>query len=737
LSETLIIGNNTGGNDIITDVGDVILSVSGGTLLDLRSGGVDGFTLLGQPSSTYGGKGGFGDGGGILFLSSDGVTLAHDGGDFNDFYLYTEKNNYGQLARFRESDNTYYGFNIYGNNTYQNFSTGVSIKDNGTNSFTTTNKDNPAIIIGSRNSTISSGVTNSVIIGGSGITANQNNTVYVPNLNIFNLPTNNNSATQILSRNSTTGVVEYRDVSTLGGGSSVLITGGTWSEGNILFTNSTGGTFTVLGSNQYGTGAISGSSGWSQSFNGTITLPTIKAALYDNPNHIEPLRVYEIIGGVSGTDFPALDNNATNYIVIKYNSGNPVYDILSDDSTINDSDVVRFMTVYRLNNFIHTLEFGNQGAGKSDKINNRIVATERFKRENGFALSLNSSTGVASLSSGIAWNGIFRQSLDGVNSQDDIFFQNYKVGGNWVTAVTADTINNTFYNDGTNPVAGTPGKFLVNYYFRGQEVNDHLYELWGSDEYDTIAEAQISPEPPLPELISSHAFLVGRIIIPVGQFSGGTVESSFVTVFQAGAVTRHNDLTDIQGGQAGQYFHLTSNQYNNLALTNTDNQFSVTQTINGGLVVTGETTTGTLKVLTVPSGSTSNQVLVYNTSNGQVERKTDSGSGSNQSKAISVPEPTATDDITLFFTDAALTISSVVVVLRGTSPSITFSLSSGGDRTTVTTNNVNGQTVTNTTTGTSVTIANTAVSANNFIWLRITAVSGTVTEAHFTINYIA
>jgi hypothetical protein len=73
--------------------------------------------------------------------------------------------------------------------------------------------------------------------------------------------------------------------------------------------------------------------------------------------------------------------------------------------------------------------------------------------------------------------------------------------------------------------------------------------------------------------------------------------------------------------------------------------------------------------------------------------------------------------------------------LRGTSPSITFSLSSGGDRTTVTTNNVNGQTVTNTTTGTSVTLANTAVSANNFIWLRITAISGTVTEAHFTINY--
>jgi hypothetical protein len=189
LSQTLTIGNNTGGNDIITDIDDVIISVSGGTLLNLRDSNLDGHVLLGQPSSIYGGKGGFGDGGGILFLSPNGVTLAHDGGSFNDFYLYTEKNNYGQLARFRDSDNTYYGFNLYGNNTFQNYSTGVSIKDNETNSFTSLNKNNPAIIIGSKNSIINSGITNSVIIGGQNITATQNNTLYVDNLNINTLGT--------------------------------------------------------------------------------------------------------------------------------------------------------------------------------------------------------------------------------------------------------------------------------------------------------------------------------------------------------------------------------------------------------------------------------------------------------------------------------------------------------------------------------------------------------------------
>jgi hypothetical protein len=183
LSQTLSIGNNTGNNDIITDIDDVILSSSGGTLLDLRAG-ADGSVLLGQPAISYGGKGGADDGGGILILTPNGITLAHDGGSFNDFYFYTEKDNYGQLARYRTGDTAYYGFNLYGDNTYQQYSTGVSIKDNEINSFTSANKNNPAIIIGSKASTINSGITNSVIIGGEGLSATQNNTVYVPNLNI-------------------------------------------------------------------------------------------------------------------------------------------------------------------------------------------------------------------------------------------------------------------------------------------------------------------------------------------------------------------------------------------------------------------------------------------------------------------------------------------------------------------------------------------------------------------------
>jgi hypothetical protein len=185
LSQTLTIGNNTGNNDIIVDNGQVVKSNTD-NYLDLQNFNDNKVKLSTSDKQNL-----------ILYYESDtGKTstgsyclLANDGENFTDAYIYLEEENYGQLARYRLSDGTYYGFNLYGNNTFQNYSTGVSIKDNETNSFTSVNKNNPAVIIGSRNSTINSGITNSVIIGGQNILASENNTVYVDNLNINTLGT--------------------------------------------------------------------------------------------------------------------------------------------------------------------------------------------------------------------------------------------------------------------------------------------------------------------------------------------------------------------------------------------------------------------------------------------------------------------------------------------------------------------------------------------------------------------
>ena len=365
----------------------------------------------------------------------------------------------------------------------------------------------------------------------------------------------------------------------------IRVTGGTYSNGNTTFINNTGGTFTVTGSATYSSGILSGSSNWVSNGNGSVTLPTVQVALYNNSSYTEPVQVYTVSSGVTGSGgIAVLTNNDTNYIYIEYNNGSPRWGVSTDNSFINGSDVDLCYLIYRADNFVHVLDFGNEGAGLPNKISNRIVAVNRFGRESGFSLGLSGATGVVTLTSGVAWNGTNRQSLVAVNSQDDIFFKSFHSGGTWVYTTTGDTINNTYYDDGTDIVLATASKYLVNWYFRGQEINDHLYEVYGTDEYDSVAEAQLSVEPVLPELITSHAFLTGRIIVQVSATTG-SVESAFVQVFQSTQVTQHNDLISIQGGTAGEYYHLTASEYSNNAYTNVDNNFSVGQTISGGLIV--------------------------------------------------------------------------------------------------------------------------------------------------------
>jgi hypothetical protein len=99
-----------------------------------------------------------------------------------------------------------------------------------------------------------------------------------------------------------------------------------------------------------------------------------------------------------------------------------------------------------------------------------------------------------------------------------------------------------------------------------------------------VADAELSEEPALPELITSHTFLTGRIIVGVGQNTGYT-QSTFVTTFQSTNIQNHDDLTGLQGGTAGEYYHLTASEYTNNAYTNVNNNFSTDQTINGSLTV--------------------------------------------------------------------------------------------------------------------------------------------------------
>lgn len=104
-------------------------------------------------------------------------------------------------------------------------------------------------------------------------------------------------------------------------------------------------------------------------------------------------------------------------------------------------------------------------------------------------------------------------------------------------------------------------------------------------------------------------------------------------------------------------------------------------------------------------------------------------------KAITIAQPKANDQFTLFFTQQATTLTQVIAVVRGVNlPSATFELRYGTDRSTAGTLATVSEAITNTTTGELVTIQNMPIPADNFLWINVSAVSGQVEELNVCVE---
>lgn len=169
--------------------------------------------------------------------------------------------------------------------------------------------------------------------------------------------------------------------------------------------------------------------------------------------------------------------------------------------------------------------------------------------------------------------------------------------------------------------------------------------------------------------------------------------------------------------------------------------------VNGPVTVTGAVDAGGATSLEVPNGAggttvdAAGEVTVDTTSktfnfyDGAAEKSLNP----EYSKGISVEDPTNAEDISVFFTNRAITITEMRAVLVGSAtPSVTWTIRHHATDRSNAGNEVvtSGTTTTSTTTGSDVTTFNDAtIPADSFVWLETTAKSGTVDEIHITIMF--
>lgn len=106
------------------------------------------------------------------------------------------------------------------------------------------------------------------------------------------------------------------------------------------------------------------------------------------------------------------------------------------------------------------------------------------------------------------------------------------------------------------------------------------------------------------------------------------------------------------------------------------------------------------------------------------------------SKAILIEEPTATEDLTLFYTNVAITIQEIRAVSTGTTPSTTYQIKTSSlDRGGAGTNVTSSGTTTSTSLGDTASVTTAAVPSGSWVWLESTAASGTNVTLSINIRY--
>lgn len=325
---------------------------------------------------------------------------------------------------------------------------------------------------------------------------------------------------------------------------------------SIALVSNGAGRWDILYRNALLSAGIQAAPSYTDNNNGTVTVGTGFFNLYRNPTGLGSISAFSI----TGTTYTPVDG-ATNYIVADYNNGSPILRMIQDVTLINETTIIPVLTVYRGGTSLHILEWDNLGLALTNKMHQSIVKTQRYRRESGLGLGETGTRNVT-VAGGAVWTGAVRTLLGNFNSTTDNIFMNYHVAGVWTVSMTHQ-YENLYYDNGTDRIVLNPNRYAVNYVYIGVESRSEAYITLGTASYGSLVEAVNSQPGPVPPLIASHAILVGRIIVLQGANVATQIDSAFVTPFTNTLGGNHNDLAGLQGGVAGQYFHLTNSQYTN------------------------------------------------------------------------------------------------------------------------------------------------------------------------------
>lgn len=255
-------------------------------------------------------------------------------------------------------------------------------------------------------------------------------------------------------------------------------------------------------------------------------------------------------------------NDTINYIYVDYNAGNPVVNTTTNLADINKT--TKFTIGAAFTDGVEEAHSVSVGLSLSNWQQNefrRLTEVRRAERAVGLVVS---ETGTRNLSytAGVAYIAGIRKTYTAKDtSSTDKFTYVYRNGsGGWTYSYNSNQISNLLYDNGSGTLATLAnGQYGVHWIYI--LADGDFYVLYGQASY-VLANAQAAIVPSvLPNELSQFAILAAKVLVLKNATSLYSISSAYTTLFPVSSPSDHNDLGNIQGGAANEYYHLDNNNY--------------------------------------------------------------------------------------------------------------------------------------------------------------------------------
>jgi len=242
---------------------------------------------------------------------------------------------------------------------------------------------------------------------------------------------------------------------------------------------------------------------------GSVTVAAGRCALFLNENKT---------GVIQHFDIPekrlTLTDIQTNYIIVDYNMGDPVYTFTLNVDLITESSIVPVFTIFRYGTDLRVLDWDSLGSGLPNKLHAWVVKTSRFTIQSGLGLS-EKGTREFVVAPAKVFAGVNLLDLDEVDSLTDNTGLMYNVAGVWTKSAITQ-YNNSQYDDGTDLQSLSNNRYAINWVYREVAAGSRAAVVLGASDYKYGEALEATPPQTLPFGLSTQGVYVGKIIVKKG-----------------------------------------------------------------------------------------------------------------------------------------------------------------------------------------------------------------------------